>query len=369
MRTPAIVASVLCSLLAAPALVPPPAGAVPVEVGQHTIFDTHVPGTPTTAEAWRTLRAVSAETDWRTGEVEVTAVLQGAIGPLSQVSVAWNLGRWSASGTECVPEKSVISSITADGGETSLSATRSYADVAHDYTCLDVSLTTGGVVTDRMRDTWSTRIEYSGAEADLASSPTGEPVPTGVLAGKPTKTLVLVRSHVLSSDTTRVTGSGRVAVEPLTVTGLGADEVRPVVARLTAPSRGRFDVALQARDERGDADYDGTSRVRAFPVSGRPDAGRFSDGAGVRFRVDGAGRVRALVASVPSCSAAEPRRVRLSRVTRVPRTGASAVARRVGAGWTAVQLLTRDDRRISGVVVRATRDCLQVVPFLARRAR
>ena len=365
-----IVVTLLCSLVAAPLLVPGSAGAVPVEVGQHTIFDTRVAGMPAATEAYRTLRSVSGETDWRTGEVVLTAVLGGTAPAFIPLSVTWNLGRWSPSGTECTPEKTITSSITGDGTTTTISATRIYGDLAHDYTCLDVSLTSQGAVSDRMRDGWVDRVAYSGAEADLVSSSLGGVVPTTVLAGRPTKALLLVTSHVLPSSSTTVTGSGPVAVGPVTVAGLAADEVRPVVARLTAPRKGRFAVDLAARDERGDADYDGTSKVKAVRVTGRPDAGTYTDD-DVRFRVDGAGRVRSLVASASSCgtTASTSTRIRLRDVVRLPRTGATAVAQRTGAGWTAVQLVTVAERRVTGVVVRSTPDCLQVVSFAARRTR
>ncbi|NYE35310.1 hypothetical protein F4692_000414 [Nocardioides cavernae] len=352
-----------CTALAG--LLATPAGAVPVEVGQHTIFDTRVPGMPTTADGARTLRAVSAETDWRTGEVELTATLGSAVPAFSEVSVTWHLGRWSPSGSECAPEKTVTATAIGDGYDRPVTETRVFADLARDYTCLDVSLTTQREVTDRMRDGWTTAIAYSGAEADLAAGAAGSTERTTVLAGRPTPAIVLVTSHVLPSATTTVTGSGAVRIEPFEVTGLAADEVRPVVARVTAP-RGRSTLSLRARDERGDPDYDGSSPVAAVRASGRPDAGRFT-GDGVRLRVDAKGRVRSLVALVGTCSSPADVRARLRDVVRLPRSGAAAVARRVGKGWTAVQVVTLADHKVTGVVVRTTPGCTRVVPFVARR--
>jgi len=370
MRRRGIAVPLLTVLLAAPLLGASPTAAVPVDVGQHTIFDTRVAGMPTTAEAWRTLRSVSAETDWRTGEVLATATFATALPPSASASVTWHLGRWSDTGQECVPGKTLTSTVTGDGHLASTSVAATYADLARDYACLDVVLTQGGTVTDRMRDRFMTREVLSGAEADLAAESRGEPTVTRVVAGRPTKALLLVTSHVLASSSTRVTASGPVALEPVTVSGLAADEVRPVVARLTAPRKGRFTMDLQARDERGDADYDGTARVRAVPAAGRPDAGRYTDGDGVTFRVDRAGRVGDLVAAgATSCDGGRSPRIRMAEVMRLPRTGASAAVRRIGKGWSAVQLTTLDERRITGVVVRSVPGCLSSASFTVRRAR
>lgn len=370
MRNPGVVVPLLAALLAASLLGSAPAGATPVEVGQHAIFDTRVAGMPTTTEAWRTLRSVSAETDWRTGEVVATATFAAALPPFASASVTWHLGRWSADRQECLAERTIASTVTGDGRLGSTSATRTYADLARDYSCLDVTLTQGGTMTDRMRDGWTTRVVPSGAEADLAAESLGEPVSNLVVAGRPTRTLLLVTSHALPSASTTVTASGPVAVEPLTVTGLAADEVRPVVARLTAPRKGRYAVTLHARDERGDAGHDHTVRVRAVPAAGRPEAGRYADGDGVKLRVDRAGRVRALVAADPtSCDGGPAPRIRMAEVVRLPRTGASAAVRRIGKGWSAVQLTTLDERRITGVVLRSTPGCLSWASFTVRRAR
>ena len=367
MRHRGIVVSLLCSLLVAPLAA---AHADEVNVGQHTIFDTRVSGMPTTAEAWRTLRAVSAETEWSTGEVQVTASLQAPAPTGETVAVTWGLGRWSEAGA-CVAEKSLSATAPQVEGSSVVSTTGVFADLAHDYTCLDVTLTTKGAVTDHMRDGLVNKVAISGAEADLTSDSLGGTFPTRVVAGTPTKALLLVRSHVLPSTRTTVTGSGPVVVDPVTVTDLAVDEIRPVVARLTAPRTGRFAVTFRARDERGDADYDGTTKVKAVPAPGRPDAGRYSNGmGGARFRVDRAGRVSDLVATASTCDdEAGPLRVRLRDVVRLPRTGVTAVAKRVGNGWTAVQLTTLDADRMTGFVVRSTPSCLNVVSFTVHRTR
>ncbi len=360
---------IVVTLLAAVALAPAPAGAVPVETGQHTIFDTHVSGMPSTAEPSRTLRAVSAETDWRTGEVAVTAALAATASPSSQVSVTWNLGRWSAAGTECVAEKTLASSTVGGPASDTLSTIQTFSDIAHDYTCLDVSLTTGGVVSDRMRDTWVTRISYSGAEADLVSTFRASPTPTRVVAGTPTRTLALVTSHVLSSSRVALTGSGTARLEPVVVTGLAADEVRPVVVRVTAPAVGRSRIDVQARDERGDADYDGSSAIKAVRAHGRPEAGRYTSADGtVKLRVDRRFRVRGLVGAAGGCGSQPSTQVRLGTVGRLPRSGATAVAREVDGGWSAVSLVTLGDRKISGVLVHTTPECALTVPFVVRAA-
>lgn len=220
-----------------------------------------------------------------------------------------------------------------------------------------------------MWDAWAPRILYSGAEADLASGELGSTRPTKVLAGRPTRTIVLVTSHVLASSQVTVTGSGTAALGPVTVTGLAADEVRPVVARVTAPARGRHRLDLQARDDRGDTDYDGRSSVKGVPVHGRPDSGTFrsADGA-VKLQVDRSGRVRRLVGIVGTCGTGAPTKVRMRTVAKLPRTGATAVATRAGAGWSAVSLVTTNAHAISGVLVRTTPGCLLQVPFVVRRA-
>jgi len=366
MRNRGIVVSLLCSLLVAPLAA---AHADEVNVGQRAIFDTRVSGMPTTAEAWRTLRAVSAETEWSTGEVQVTASLQAPTPTGETVGVSWALGRWSDTGA-CVAEKTLTVAAAHDDDGAVVSTTGVFVDLAHDYTCLDVTLTTKGAVTDQMRDGLVPKVVISGAEAHLTSDSLGGTFTTRVVAGTPTKTLLLVHSHVLPSTRTIVTGSGPVAVDPVTVTGLAADEIRPVVTRLTAPRTGRFAVTFRARDERGSADYDGTAKVKAVPAPGRPDAGRYSDGMGARFRVDGAGRVRDLVATGMACDdPARPLRVRLRDGVRLPRSGVIAAAKRVGNGWTAVQLTTLDADRITGIVVRSTPNCLNIVSFIVHRTR
>ena len=66
-------------------LVPGPAGAVPVETGQGTIFDTRPSGMPTTPRRGARLDTVSGETDWRTGEVAVTTSLSAPVRQAARV--------------------------------------------------------------------------------------------------------------------------------------------------------------------------------------------------------------------------------------------------------------------------------------------
>jgi hypothetical protein len=365
MRNRGIVVSLLAAGLVPPLVGVPPATAVPVQTGQGTIFDTRVPGMPTTAEGWRTLRSVTGETTWSTGEVALNATLAEPVPDGGSVSVTWAFGHWSGPG-ECAPEQVVTETPAVAAGLTVVSATRTVAGLAHDYSCLDVSLTSGGAVTDRMRDGWVDRIALSGAEADLAT-PSGTGRRTTVLAGRSTKVLVLVRSHVLPSSRVEVTGTGPVALRPFTVTGLAADEVRPVVARVKAPAKGRSRLALQARDERGVDDYDGTSGVRAVVARGRLLAGAYRsvDGA-VRLRVDDRHRVRGLRATTSPCPSGRSGVLRLGPV-RLPRSGATAVAVKDRGGYVAAQLLTLTPRRLTGVVVRTSPGCTQVVPFTVRR--
>jgi len=179
-----------------------------------------------------------------------------------------------------------------------------------------------------------------------------------------------VTSHVLPSSRVSLTGTGTARMDPAVVTGLAADEERPVVVRVTAPAVGRSQIDLQARDERGDADYDGRSPVKAVAMHGRPVAGLFTsaDGA-VKLRVDRRSRVRGLVGVAGACGSQMRTVVRLRTVGRLPRSGATAVAREVGAGWSAVSLVTTSDRTISGVLVRTTPECTLTAPFVVRAAR
>lgn len=368
MRMTGMLLTMTTVLAATAALAPGAAQADEVVIGQHTIFDTRTPGMPAATEGWRTLRSVSAETDWRTGEVVLTARLGGPIPQGESVGVSWVLGRRADDGA-CASGKTV-SVVTGEANwYDTVSASRTFGDLARDYTCLEVSLDTRGVLTDQMRDGLVDRVGSSGAEATGIWSPQAPPSPVQVLAGKPTKALLLVRSHVLPSARVTVTGTGPVAMRGLTVEGLAAGEVRPVVARLTAPSRGRFTLDLAARDERGDGGYDGSTAVRAVAAAGRPRPGTFRSADGkVTLKVDRRSRVSGLVVRGRACDLMTPRTVRLRGLVRLPRTGATAVARPAGGGWTAVQLVTRGKRRISGVLVRATPECHTVVPFEVRRA-
>lgn len=361
---------IVVSLLAVPVLVPPPAGAVPVEVGQQAIVSTHAPGMPTTTDRSRALSSATAETDWLTGDVELTAELAGGgVALFQQATVTWQLGRWTPSGDECVPEETATATVYGDGYGGPVMASRSWGDVPHDLTCLEVSLTTQGEVSDRVRGGWTTRVVQSGAEADLAGSADGSTTPTRVLAGRSTRTLAVVTSHALPSERVTVSGTGTAAIRPFSVSGLGADDVRPVVVRVRARTAGPARLDLQARDERGDATYDGRSTVRVVPVHGRPSVGVFRDSRSlVRLRVDRTGRVRGLVGWVGTCGA-EDDTMRWGSVVRLPRAGATAAVRRTDTGWDAVSLVTTGDRAISGVLVRTGTQCSATLPFVVRLKR
>lgn len=355
MRIRGIAGSAVLAVLVT-SMTAPVAHGEPVVVGQHTIFDTRVAGMPTSTEPWRTLRSVSAETTWETGEVEVTAMLAAAPPEGESVSVTWQLGHRTDAGC--------TAAVTLTGSKVDLqnviAATSTETTLARDYTCLTGTLTTGGAVTDQMQDGFVDRLVESGAEADAAV----EPLP--VLAGKATKALLLVRSHGVSSEIIRVSGGGDVKLRDVTSGDFAPDEVRPVVATIIAPRTGRFTLDLQARDERGNADYDGSSKVRAVPAVGRPQPGTY-EGAGITLKVDR--RFRVTLTAFSSACSVDARRatVRAARKLRIPRSGATARVKPGGDGWGGVQLVTRSKRRIQAVLVSVGTGCDVQVSSTLRR--
>ena len=365
MRNRGIVLSMLAALLLVP--LGGPAQAENVIVGAEGVAATHAAGMPKTAEPWRTLVEARLTTDKVTNVWRGTAKLGGAIPAGKTVSISWVPGKQHPQG--CEPVIQLTQTATTVGADHTVSIERhvqpGYFPMDPDpaLTCLMVHIWTEEMVSDQLTGPMTARTMVAGAEARPAG-------PLRVAAGRSSRVLLMITSHVRGTNDVAVTGSGPgLRMRNVSVGPLAANETRPVVARVTTSGIVDSELALAARDDVGSTSFDQSWKIAAREIEAqRPSPGRYesTDGS-VKFRVTDEHRVVRLRTTAVICEDSGTTRATYPVEIRLPRSGATAVVTQLGTRWLGAQLTTVKPEKVQGVFAFSTESCSMSQLFVAKR--
>lgn len=356
------------SLVAAAALVPVGgAHAEPVVVGAEGVASTHDVGMPAVAVPWRTLVKGTLTTNTLDNVWRATATLGGAVPPGETVGITWTPGRqWPAG---CEPLLTITEQAATVAADNTVSIER-YIEPGYfpetpspEPTCLKVHIWTGNTVSDQLVGSMAPYSHLAGAEARPAHV-------VRVAAGRTTPVLVRVTSHVRGTSAVSIAGSGPgVRMKDLAVGPLGANQSRPVVARISARGVADTELAVTARDDLGSDSFDTSWEVFARQVEAqRPLPGRYANREGtLRFRVSEDNNVVRLRTTSVLCEGSNVTKATYPVEIHLPRNGATARVAQLGVKWLGAELMTVRSNVVRGSFFYGTPSCSSWETFVARR--
>lgn len=357
-------------LVAAAALFPVGgAQAEPVVVGAKGVASTHDAGMPATTTPWRTLVVASLTTNTVDNVWHATATLGGAVPAGETVGITWTPGRQHPVG--CEPLLSITEQAATVAADNTVSIER-YIEPGYfpetpspEPTCLMVHIWTVNTVSDQLVGSMAPYTYLAGAEARPAHV-------VRVAAGRTTPVLVRVTSHVRATNAVSITGDGPgVRMKDIAVGALGADETRPVVAKISARGVADTELAVTARDDAGSDSFDLPWKVLARQVEAqRPLPGRYANREGtLRFRVSEEHHVVRLRTSSVLCEGSNVTKATYPVEIRLPRNGATAEVTQLGVRWLGAELMTVRRNVVRGSFFYGTPSCHSWETFVARRLR